>query len=217
MKILKVHCNKCLVETKHDVIAEKELPGSEILDKNIATNHHGYEISWCDTYRMLECRGCESVSLQKTYWFSESEEVDEEFYPPRVARMLPDWHKRLPSEWKGLLIEVYQALQSDSRRLAMMGARALVDIYLNEKVGDIGGFARKLKKLMSDNLISAPAKEVLEAALDVGHAASHRAHNPEPEDVIQVIDIVENLLQQYTLESAPIDLKSRTPSRSSTF
>lgn len=211
MKIFKVHCNKCLQTTRHELIAERINHGSEFysddpLDLEI-------EIDWRDTYRMLQCLGCESVALQNEYWFSEGSGVYEEFYPPRVARKLPDWHYNLPREWKELLVEVYQALQSDSRRLAMMGARTLVDLYLNEQVGDIGGFAAKLKKLKEDHLISTPAKDILEAALDVGHAASHRAHKPSPKEVNQVIDIVENLLHQHTLVNTSEELRASTPRR----
>lgn len=75
------------------------------------------------------------------------------------------------------------------------------------------GFATKLKKLKDDHLISAPAKDILEAALDVGHAASHRAHKPSPKEVNQVIDIVENLLHQHTLINTSEELRASTPRR----
>lgn len=213
MKMYKVHCNKCLQKTRHELVAERVKHGSEIYSDNLNPMYPDFEIMWRDTYRMLQCLGCENVTLQKEFWFSERDGVDEEFYPPRIARKLPDWHDDLPGEWEELLVEVYQALHTDSRRLAMMGARTLVDLYLNEQVGDIGGFAAKLKKLKDNNLISTPAKDILEAALDVGHAASHRAHKPSSKDVSQVIDIVENLLHQHTLVNTSEELRASTPRR----
>lgn len=213
MKILKVHCNKCLQKTRHELVAERINHGSETFSNDPHPMYPDFEITWQDTYRMLQCLGCESVTLQNEYWFSEGDGVDEEFYPPRIARKLPDWRDDLPKEWRELLVEVYKALHTDSRRLVMMGARTLVDLYLNEQVGDIGGFAAKLKKLKEDHLISTPAKDILEAALDVGHAVSHRAHKPSPKEVNQVIDIVENLLHQHTLVNTSEELRASTPRR----
>lgn len=173
-----------------------------------------YEISWNTTYKMLECCGCENVSLQRRFYFSEYDEIEEEYYPPQVSRQLPKWHDELPDEWCELLEEVYRALHTDSRRLVLMGARALIDLYMTEQLGDIGGFAQKIKKLESDGLISKPNKSVIEAALEVGHAAAHRGHKARVNEVNQVIDIVENLLQNHTLAHAADNLKSKTPGRS---
>ncbi len=126
---------------------------------------------------------------------------------------MPKWHDELPKEWSELLKEVYMALHADSRRLALMGARALVDLFMNEQLGDIAGFSQKIKKLEADGLISKPNKAVLEAALEVGHAATHRGHKARATEVDQVIDIVENLLQNHVLAAAADNLKSKTPKR----
>lgn len=95
-----------------------------------------------------------------------------------------------------------------------MGARTLVDLYMSEKLGDIGGFSQKIKKLETDGLISKPNKEVLDAALEAGHAATHRGHKARANEVNQVIDIVENLLQSHVLTASADNLKSKTPQRS---
>ncbi|BCO13546.1 hypothetical protein RIMD111065_19020 [Aeromonas hydrophila] len=213
MKIVKAHCNKCLHETKHLVVAERNNRGSEQADPNDPYAH--YEISWCTTYTMLECCGCESVSLKREFYFSEWDATEVEYYPPQVSRQLPRWYEELPGEMDELLQEVYSALHADSRRLALMGARTLVDMYMNEQLGDIGGFEKKLSVLEESGLISKPNKEYLDAALDAGHAAAHRAHKARVVEVNQVIDIVENLLQNYVLKEAAKNLKAKTPSRKS--
>lgn len=207
LEIRKAHCNKCLRETKHFVVAERCNSGSE----EVGNGH--YEISWKTTYKMLECCGCEDVSLQRMFYFSESDDVDVEYYPPQISRQIPKWSEELPREWSELLKEVYLALHADSRRLALMGARALVDLYMIEKLGDIGGFAQKIKRLETDGLISRPNKEVLDAALEIGHAATHRGHKARADEVNQVIDIVENLLQSHVLAASAENLKSKTPQR----
>ncbi len=164
---------------------------------------------------MLECCGCESVSLKKEFYFSEWDDTEVEYYPPQVSRQLPRWYEELPGEMDELLQEVYSALHADSRRLALMGARTLVDMYMNEQLGDIGGFETKLSALERNGLISKLNKEYLEAALNAGHTAAHMAHKARVVEVNQVIDIVENLLQNYVLKEAAENLKVKTPSRKS--
>jgi hypothetical protein len=211
LKVTKAHCNQCLQKTKHFVVAKRVNEGRESVDPRDPYCQH--EISWNITYKMLECCGCENISLQRKFYFSENDEIIEEYFPPQVSRQLPKWNDELPDEWSELLTEVYLALHADSRRLALMGSRALVDLYMNEQLGDVGGFAEKIKRLEADGLISKPNKAVLEAALEVGHAATHRGHKARANEVNQVIDIVENLLQSHVLAASADNLKSKTPKR----
>jgi hypothetical protein len=123
------------------------------------------------------------------------------------------WIYGLPVDFQALIKEIYTALYANSRCLALMGTRALVDLFMNTTIGDIGGFQRKLDKLVEDGYIGKKNKEILEAALDAGHAATHRAHNPTAEDVNLVFDIVENLIQHLVLKTQSADLKKHTPKR----
>jgi len=137
-----------------------------------------------------------------------------DYYPPITSRPLPKaWLSHLPDEMGDLLLEVYIALSSDCRRLALMGARTLVDLYMTEKLGDIGGFAQKLGQLEAQGFVSKVNREYLEAALEIGHAAAHRGHEPKAAEVEHVMDIVENLLQNYVLEHSAATLRATTPSR----
>lgn len=153
--------------------------------------------------------------LRRRHYFSEWNPGDVEisFYPPRIARRLPPWTGELSEDIKKLLEEVYAALQANSRRLAMMGARALIDMIAVAKVGDVGGFSQKIVGLQKAGFISEKARVVLEAALDVGNAASHRGHRPEQKQVLQVMDVVENLLHATVLQKVSRSLRNGTPKR----
>jgi hypothetical protein len=110
--------------------------------------------------------------------------------------------------------EVYKSLDANTRRLPMMGARTLVDMLMVEKAGDVGTFDDKLKKLEGLDYISPKNREVLFAALNVGHAAAHRGHAPSNDDVNAVMDIVENLLHAvYVLPGMAQRLREGTPQR----
>jgi hypothetical protein len=210
MEVEKAHCNSCLHTTKHFIVAKRTHSDSAPANND---PHCPHEVSWCTTYTMLECCGCENVSLRKQFTFSEYDDVEIEYFPPQTSRQLPKWHDQLPKEFTELLREVYVALHANSRRLALMGARTLVDMYMNDQLGDAGGFAKKISLLEEKGQISKINKIYLEAALEAGHAAAHRGHKANESEVNQVIDIIENLLQNYVLEDAAKNLKAKTPSR----
>jgi Domain of unknown function (DUF4145) len=213
-KIVQSHCNKCGQETKHDVLMERKHSASEMVDP-----YNGIEVSWSTTYSMLECRGCEEVSLCRATWCSEDYPMDEPspntYFPPRVSRHKPAWMDRLsvPEEYEFLLDEIYIALHADSRRLAAMGARALIDAYITRRVGDQGDFAKGLKKLVEENHIREAQREIVAAAVNAGNASAHRGHCPSVNDISAVIDIVENLIHNELLAEQAQTLRANTPPR----
>jgi len=207
-KTERLHCNRCGHPTKHLLLATRQHTGSEPYDEE-------YNVSWTTIHDLFECSGCEEVTLRRRFYFSEwnDGELELTYYPPRIARRLPPWKDDLPLEERGLLEEVYQALQADSGRLAAMGARALIDMAILREVGDVGSFAKKLKAMETAGFLSAKNREVLTAALDVGSAASHRGHCPKAKHLQHVMDIVENLLQSTVLRKVTAELKKGTPKR----
>ena len=200
------HCNQCLRKTRHEVIAVRELKEQEDVEPRFCIN-------WVTTYTMLECRGCGAVTLRRRVVSPDLDVDDTHYYPPPISRQIPRWHYELPNDFRDLLKESYAALQAGSRRLAIMGARSLVDMFMNTALGDIGGFQKKLNKLVADGYLSEQNRDVLETALEAGHAVIHRGHSPQKDDVNLVFDIVENLLQTMVLERKSEQLKKRTPKR----
>lgn len=206
-EIVRSHCNQCGRDTKHTVLAVREV---ETVD-----DHEEYGLlTWRDTYEFLECAGCESVSMRHTNWFDQTDEYTATVYPPPSKRRKPHWFYQLPTPVRALMQQVYQALDGNSRSLALMGARAVLDMVLVETVGDKGSFSEKLDELQKKGFIGSKNKEVLEAALDAGNAASHRGYMPSSDDMSAVMDIVENLLQAiYHLKVLAESLKKTTPPR----
>ncbi len=210
---IKAHCNRCLGETHHFVVASKKQDYNEELPDGSC----GY---WETTlYEMLECCGCESITLRSTYrWIGDPDTVVT-YYPPAVTRPRPKWfplslnlihQARLTS----LFNEVYAALHAGSNCLAMMGARALIDLVMVDKVGDQGSFPEKLAAMERAGHISGTNRRYLQSAIEAGSAAAHRGHRPDDKDVNRVMDIVENLVQAaYVLPAAAEALHENTPSR----
>jgi hypothetical protein len=164
-------------------------------------------------YAMLECGGCQSISLR----------VDElldgalfctNFYPPRVQRKKPAWSRDLPIQLQSLVTEIYAALADDSRKLAVMGARTILDTVMTQKVGRLGTFQNRLKVLESKGFIGKANREILRAALEARSAAAQRAYAPTSDIVNEIMDIIENLLHAvYILPKSLSKIKSSTPRR----
>ena len=204
------HCNVCGHDTLHKVV--------KLVRKSRDFDDERYTITVGSNWRILQCSGCQEVAMSRTDWCSEDDPQDPSiptFFPPRISRRKPAWVDRLevPTEYIGILDEVYAALHADSRRLAMMGARALIDTVIRRTVGDQDNFARGLDELSAKYLISERDRGIIEAAIDAGHASAHRGHKPTSDDVNVVIDIVERMIHAEILAAQAQALKKTTPQR----
>jgi len=175
------YCPRCGGDRHHAVFARKERRWS----------HPEVSIvSGGDTWSILECRGCQNVMFVHTHWFSEDEEwgddgpeliVHRDLYPPAPPRAKPEWASELwhtlahKDRWVGKLHgDIYAALGTGAFELATMGIRAIIDCVVTSRVGDIGGFARKLETMRNEGLISEIPAEIINAAFNAGSAAVHR-------------------------------------------
>ncbi len=203
----RVHCNDCRSVTYHKVLKTAVDSGAEDYDEHSS-------VWWETRHDMFECCGCKSIVMRRTHTFSEWDGPEVRFFPPKVSRHKPEWFYKLPYQFQTLLEEIYRSLDADNRTLPLIGARTVLDLLIVDKVGDIGSFAEKLKRLQEEGYLSKRNREILDAALDAGHAAAHRGYSPDREGVNAVMDIVENLLHAtYVLGRVAEQIKKATPAR----
>ena len=220
--VRKVHCNHCSRTTTHKVLHTEFVytpSGEDLSDLEDAelTEDPDPE-DWSESYQVLQCAGCETVTVrhESRFWNESTKETSStvSFYPARVFRRVPPWLYRLPEDLQNLVREIYVALATNSRRLAMMGLRTIIDMVALDKVGDKGTFKAKLDTLVERGHISQAGREHLEAALDAGSAAAHRGHSPSEDDIENSVEIIENLLHAtYVLRHAAEGLRRNTPQR----
>jgi uncharacterized protein DUF4145 len=207
-----LRCNDCRRKTWHALLSSHALGGEVDMGADKPP------LKWTDTYDIFQCQGCETPSIRRTYWISlEDADPDISFFPPRISRHVPKWAIHAGIQIFGLLSEVYAALQANSSRLALMGIRALIDVVVLDKVGDVGSFAEKLEALQAAGYVGQKQREFLAAVLDAGSAAAHRGHRPTTRDLNYAMDIVENLLQAvYVLESSAKQSAKKHPREGAT-
>jgi hypothetical protein len=103
-------------------------------------------VEWSNSYEIFECCGCETVKFRAREWWSEDpDEVKTAVFPPDVSRKKPRWIWHLPIEMRDLMEEIYGALHANSRRLAAMGARTILDLVIIQKVGHQNTFGDGLQ------------------------------------------------------------------------
>jgi len=218
-KIIKAHCNKCHGIKNSWVRADHMVSGSDGL------------ISWSHTYEVLQCCGCDTLSVRHEHWFSEWDQMDqneagqlvmipgikETYYPPPTVRPKPTWSDNIDDEvLRDVLDELYSALTGGLHVLASVGARTLLDRagYLLLTADPKGGFEGKLSALVAGGFISSQEKEILDAVADAGNASAHRGYTPTPERLGHIVDIIENFLQRaFVLKSAAAEIRKSTPRR----
>ena len=193
------YCNNCIGNRRHEVLHKEVTSWHEDIDT------HSW-IAGDDTYEMLKCCGCEHVSLRHKSRCSE--ECDERgpvthtnYYPPAIYRQKPKWINDLIWSFgfndfvSGIIHEIYIALQNNSRRLAAMGVRTLIEYIMIDKVGDNGTFYKNLNEFHTQGFISKVQKEILEPIIEAGHATMHRSFNPPKNDLLILIDVAESIVE----------------------
>ncbi len=214
-RIERIHCNNCGRETKHELkhqIKHEDTTHAYDADSRMLE----VDTWWVLENELFECQGCEEVTLKRSGRSSELDPDSEvvTHFPPRVARQPPHWLSKVKDKnVAALLREVYAALQADSRRLAMMGCRAVLDRIMVIAVGDLGNFDKMLDEMVAQQLLSKPERDVLAAAIDAGSASAHRGYLPTPEALDHIVSIVEHAVEATLLPNVAKEIKRTTPRR----
>lgn len=201
-----VYCNRCGGDTWHLIVAQRRKETRAHLEG-------GYEILFVEGSDFLECQVCQQTRLRITDWNSENEHHSISFTPPASRHKTPSWLNELPPEYVDLALEIYPALDAGSFSLALMGARALLDVYISRHTGVGNDFKKKLDDLCRQGALSVKHAEILWPAFDAGSAAAHRGYRPSEHNVITALQVVENLIQQEILGIWTQKLHDETPKR----
>jgi hypothetical protein len=110
--------------------------------------------------------------------------------------------------------EIYTALQNGSRRLVVMGTRAVLETIMASEIGHHDNFKQHLDAFQAANYLSLRQRNTVEAIVEAGHAAIHRGWKPTDDNVSAVMDIMESVIETtYLHEPGAKKLESEVPRR----
>lgn len=216
METTKSFCNQCVGERNHAILHSETASG----------NDDDGSYHWKIQHETLKCLGCDTISLRRTTWDSNSYDEDGPVpdvahFPPAVFRRQPAWLSELSNHYlfdadkefiTDLIHELYICIQNDCRRSAAMAVRALLEQVMIDKVGDQGTFAKNISAFHAKGFISTTQQEFLQTVIEAGHATMHRAFKPSQQDLIALINITESVVESaYINEHRAAELKKRIP------
>lgn len=214
----KLFCHVCKGTTKQKFVFEQgELTEpNEIVffdEKGVRQKNSGWTIEG-RIWKISQCLGCEKLNLNV---FIRQSPFDYDHpihhFPPKNFRPFPMWITYLNKEYTEIVSEIYTSLNIGNKRLPLMGARTLLDMFILDKIGDAGNFKAKLKKLVDEKYITEASRYLLEIALEYGNAAIHRGYQPNENEMHDILDIIENLLYTEALKFKTEETKNNLPTK----
>lgn len=211
-------CRTCQRETSHWPVC------SGRVEKNsVQTGDCTY--SWRISSSM-RCRDCDTITFLIDTFEGHTAGGDpyivkSEYFPPLLFRIRPSWLEELPEDYRGILNEVHIALDNSLFRLASAGTRTAIDRLIIDKIGDVGGFEKKVEELVSKSIIDDEEQEFLLALIDAGSASIHRNFNPDEDSIKHMMDILEKIFfkvcielkEKQALREKAEALRKKTPKR----
>ncbi|MCD6199174.1 MAG: DUF4145 domain-containing protein [Deltaproteobacteria bacterium] len=191
-------CRICQRETGHWPIANGQVKGSE---KKLKRGESSFK-----TFQVVQCKDCGTTTycidtkIHPGSMIGDSYTKNTEYFPPIPLRIKPEWYSYLTENYQAILDEVYVALDNSLSFLSSTGARTALDQLIIEKIGDIGDFKTKVKKMVANKIIDETESAMLLAVIDAGSASAHRSYRPDNERINHMMDILEAIFYKLVVE-----------------
>lgn len=216
-KKIKGHCPKCGPDRSAFVKGELRQSSSAEVDGG------QYSVDFSETYRILECAGCDTAYCQRVLWCSEWGDAQDPgyeitYWPSTTKRQAPNWiDADIDHDLQRILVEVYSALNNDMPILAAVGIRTAFDRATELlKIDPDLTFKQKLDMLVKEGLLSSSERRATAALVDAGSAAAHRGWVPEESSLQTMISILEAFLhREFVVKGGIEELVSAIPARRS--
>jgi hypothetical protein len=214
-RILKVYCAKCSGNTDHVVLQSTQTSDDQLV---------GYDsrkipeyISWSDTYQIIKCQGCCTVSFRHEKWNSESvgyyDGTSVLLYPKRNEDTIACRELGyVPCGIRRVYKETIDCYNNDCLTLATVGLRAVIEgICADQKVkkGRVeiqrpdGTTTTEVKKnlegkisgLCEKGILTEKNSTILHQHRYLGNEAAHQLIEPSREELKLAVEIIEHMLE----------------------
>lgn len=210
--IVQSDCRSCGRETRHEVLFNHSVDNKDdwFNEKN----------SW----QVVSCMGCLTVSFRKQYEDFDDVEEDEDGHAwhsivitsyPRVIKNYKklDSTYLLPSIISKIYNQTIKSISEQSYLIASIGLRAVIEAVCNDLKISGNNLERKIDQLFKAGYVSNSDKKRLHAIRFLGNDAAHDLKEPKLSEIRVALDIVEHMLNAiYILQkkSTSLDVTKET-------
>lgn len=197
---LKLYCNCCNKQTNHKILKEEQ------------RTYHSEEddIYLEETYRIVECCGCDNVSfnLETTgseyvqYGeYGEEQYSDYRAFPIKEGTIHPINSLHIPQIIRRVYLESINAYNNDCPVLATTGLRTTVEAVCKEKKVKGKNLKAMIDNLLKEGFITAADCKRLHEMRFSGNDSVHEMQPLTDEELLLLIDIINNMLSNlYVLD-----------------
>ncbi len=190
-------CRECLRDTKHEILSEATLSGSE--------GPADYSIDWSIEHQIVRCLGCETISFRKTSGCSEDVvQVGEdeweyqpliEIFPPLLDGRQPLTDATLlPDKIQRIYEESLKALNETQPVLCGIGIRAIIETVCKDKSAVGGTLFEKINSLVGLGVLTQDGADILHKLRTLGNDAAHEVKPHSLKELGLAFDVVDHLL-----------------------
>ncbi|MBL7892807.1 MAG: DUF4145 domain-containing protein [Bacteroidia bacterium] len=192
----KYFCRNCKGARNHSVLYEKKLKGSD----------EEYSFHWIDSYFVIECAGCETLSFLKVYGDSEMYYLDEEgeqqyehdvkIFPNHLEGCTElEYIHLLPPTIKAIYEETIIALKAKAFILTAGGLRAIIEAICNHLKIKKNDLSNRIDLLHEKGFLTINESRRLHSIRFLGNDALHEIKAPKKEQIFTLLEIVNHLLE----------------------
>lgn len=189
---IKAQCIKCGPEKNHIVLQSVEL--------NHCIDPRGVDL--VESYQIIQCQGCDTVSFRHWSLFSEDYEGPDEdvsdtlLYPKRSEEMRDI--KRFfyaPPNVRRIYRETIDCFNNDSYILCAAGLRAIIEGICTDQKIKKGNLKEKIAKLSELGILTRANAATLHEHRYLGNDAVHELSIPSTTELTLAIEIMEHMIE----------------------
>jgi hypothetical protein len=190
-------CRDCHRETKHEIIVDAILSGSEVSG--------GHSTDWANEHQIIRCLGCEAFSFRQVagteHDYVQIGENEWEYqacidvYPnPREGRQPLADAGLLPDKIQRIYEESLQALNDTQPVLCGIGTRAIIETVCKDRNATGGDLYSKINSLVGLGVLTKDGADILHKLRTLGNDAAHEVKPHSLQELGLAFDVVDHLL-----------------------
>lgn len=214
-------CTRCEAHTKHTI--EKEKEWSDYYD--------GPGIHVWETYQIVMCMGCDTLSFRLVASSTEDQYIDEDglhrleetikLYPERKTRSIVDeLYLRddlydIPIFVQTIYRETLKAVEQNLSTLAGIGIRAVIEATCQDLKAKRGNLAEKIDELVGMSMLTPAGAEILHGIRLLGNDAAHEMKAPNAQQISAALKVIDHLLLGVYVLPQEASILPKPPSKTS--